>query len=198
MGRWTGAGCSVHRTSVLEGSPSCESPSCESPSCESPSFFELPFLGYPPVRVLEHRGLAHLEQAANCSDIAPTCTTVLLLPPIGDQNGRLEGNLPSFSPHSAALEPLLRLTLPAGFVARQEVNLKKTIRWNSMLRATARKLLELGIRTDPQFLPIRVEFEGMTEPSTVPDARRDARNAKPTVAQTARSKRVFLSLEEGF
>ena len=67
----------------------------------------------------------------------------LLSPPIGGHNMRLEGNLPSFFSHSAALEPLLRLTLTTCFIARQEVNPKKTMRWISILRAVGRNFLEL-------------------------------------------------------
>jgi hypothetical protein len=44
----------------------------------------------------------------------------------------------------------------------------------------------------------RVEVDDVTERSTVPEARRDARDAYATVTQTARSIRVFLSLEGTF
>jgi len=45
---------------------------------------------------------------------------------IGDQNVRLDGILIVFPSQTAALEPLLRLTLTMQFYGRQEVNLKKT------------------------------------------------------------------------
>ena len=99
--------------------PSCAWPSYEWPSCAWPSSFELPYLGYPPVRGLEHSGLALYERTINHLHVASTCTTMLLPPPIGGHNVRLEGNLPSFFTHSAALEPLLQLTLTTCLITRQ-------------------------------------------------------------------------------
>jgi hypothetical protein len=85
-------------------------------------------LGYPPVRVLEHPGCAYPQTSpsVNRSNTARTSTAGLLSPPIGDWNARLEGNLPPFSYKSAALEPLLRLTVTLDFPARQVTNVKKT------------------------------------------------------------------------
>jgi len=76
-------------------------------------------LGNPPVRGLERSDLARYERTTNRPHAALTCATVLLPPPIGGHNVRLEGNLPSFLTHSAALEPLLQFTLTTDFVARQ-------------------------------------------------------------------------------
>ena len=54
-----------------------------------------------------------------------------------------------------------------------------------MLRATARKFLELGTRTEPEVEAIRVEVDGTTEPSTVPEATRNTRDANASVTRTA-------------
>ena len=94
-------------------------------------------LGYPPVRVLEHPGCAYSQTSPSAKRLntARASTASLLSPPIGGWNARLEGNLPSFFYKSAALEPLLRLTVTPGFRARQVTNVKKTRRWEALLRA---------------------------------------------------------------
>ena len=118
--------------------PSCASPSFEWPSCVWPSFVELPFLGHPPVRLPEHPGVSRpaKSEAASCLEIARRSASAVLSPPIGDQNSRLEGNLPPLFIETAALEQLLLTTLTPVFRGRQGTTAKKSSPCATKLRAT--------------------------------------------------------------
>jgi hypothetical protein len=54
-----------------------------------------------------------------------------------------------------------------------------------MLRASARKILELGSRAESEPFAIRVRVNSVNEPLLIPEGRHTERKANGTVAQTA-------------
>lgn len=70
--------------------------------------------------------------------------------PIGVQNSRLDGKSLAFPSQSAALEPLLRLTLTPAFRVRQARSTNKSRGCDPKLRAISRNRAERGLRSRPR------------------------------------------------
>jgi hypothetical protein len=107
-------------------------------------------LGYPPCRWSRapRRSTPSSESIGKSSGGRDDCTAVLLLPPIGGRYVRLEGILPSFPFETAALEPLLRLTVTGSFPRCQDTTSKKSRAWRALLRATRRLRREAVVRKE--------------------------------------------------
>src|SRR6185503_10204349 len=91
------------------------------------AFLRAAILGFTPlVRLLDTHGLCVSRATRSRSPTLSLGRDSLGSPPIGPLDTPLEGNLPSFSPETAGLEQLLRLTLPLSFLVRQDTIAKKS------------------------------------------------------------------------